>query len=46
MIDFGSFGKFPWGEILANTLGVVMAYFAGRYKRISNDQTRRKDDEK
>ena len=25
-------GKFPWGEILMQTLGVVTAYFAGRYR--------------
>jgi len=25
-------GKFPWSEILGQTLSVVMAYFAGRYR--------------
>jgi len=42
--DFGEFGKFPWGEIAANTLGIVMSYFAGRYRSISKNQKRRIDD--
>lgn len=32
------FGKFPWGEILATTLSTVMAYFAGRYRKLKKDQ--------
>lgn len=44
MIDFGSFGKFPWGEIASNTLGIVMAYFAGRYRVVSKNKDRRSTD--
>jgi len=33
------FGTFPWSEILMNTLGVVTAYFAGRYRdKLKKDQ--------
>lgn len=26
------FGKFPWAEILGQTIPVIMGYFAGRYR--------------
>lgn len=43
-MDFGSFGKFPWGEIAVQTLGIVMSYFAGRYRKIVVSKKRRSDD--
>lgn len=39
------FGKFPWGEILGQTLGIVMAYFAGRYRVTTKNKNRRRDDD-
>ena len=36
-------GKFPWGEILAQMLPVVLAYFTGRY-RDSYKKTQEKKD--
>lgn len=44
MIDLGGFGKFPWGEIATQTLGIVMAYFTGRYRSTAVNKKRRKDD--
>lgn len=32
------FGAFPWGDIFAQTLGIVTAYFAGRYRKVSKDR--------
>lgn len=37
-------GKFPWAELVGQTLSIVMAYFAGRYRNSTKNQTRRKDD--
>lgn len=34
---FGEFGKFPWGEIFSQSLTVVLAYFAGRYRKVKKD---------
>jgi len=45
MIDLGSFGKFPWGEIFNQTLGIVMSYFAGRYRSTTVNKQRRRTDE-
>lgn len=28
-------GKFPWMEILQTTLPTVLAYFAGRYRKVT-----------
>lgn len=28
------FGQFPWQEILTQTLTTVLAYFAGRYRKV------------
>nr|QJB18966.1 MAG: hypothetical protein [Microvirus sp.] len=37
-------GKFPWGEILSQVLPIIMSYFAGRYRAVAKNKTRRKDD--
>lgn len=33
------FGAFPWGEIFTQTLTTVLAYFAGRYRKVTKDQS-------
>lgn len=38
------FGKFPWEEIFTQSFGVVLAYFAGRYRKTTVNKTRRRDD--
>lgn len=38
------FGKFPWMEIFTQTIGIVTAYFAGRYRITTKNKDRRKDD--
>jgi len=43
MFDFGM-GKFPWGEILQQTIGIVAAYFAGRYRVTTKNKIRRGND--
>lgn len=40
-MDFSHFGKFPWGDLFIQTLGIVTAYFTGRYRSVS-----KKDDSK
>lgn len=44
MIDLGSFGKFPWQDLLIQTLGIATAYFTGRYRSTTVNKTRRKGD--
>lgn len=41
---FSGLGKFPWGEILLNTIGTISGYFAGRYRSTTKNKARRKDD--
>lgn len=45
MFEFmGGFGKFPWGEILTQTIGTIAGYFAGRYRTTTKNKTRRGTD--
>jgi len=31
------FGSFPWHEIAITTLSTVLAYFTGRYRKVTKD---------